>query len=167
VVVIVSPMPIGREEPETLRQIDRARARKFRAEDGGDQAAAPHAVRDNAMEQIRLRVDGIKVRRIDVAGDNGESSISAAVNVRTMLALSPAAISSNVRFSIVAVFDATMLSTRGILLAWMESDAQGVCAGHPESRTFTSGPAPPCTVVRRIVEARHIPASWSDQAMTL
>jgi hypothetical protein len=49
-----------------------------------------------------------------------------------MLALSPAAISSNVRFSIVAVFDATMLSTRGILLAWMESDAQGVCAGHPE-----------------------------------
>ena len=46
-------------EVEILRQIDRARTRQPGAEHGRDQAATPHAMRDDAVEQIRPGVDGI------------------------------------------------------------------------------------------------------------
>ena len=59
-------------EVQHLLEVNRAGAGKVRAQQRRDQRAAPHAVRDHAMEQRVIGVFGVQVGRIGVARDGGK-----------------------------------------------------------------------------------------------
>jgi len=59
-------------EVQRLVDVDGARAGELRAEHGGDQRAAPHAVGDHLLEHAALGVFGVDVGRVDVARHDGE-----------------------------------------------------------------------------------------------
>jgi hypothetical protein len=59
-------------EAQILTEIDRARARQFGAEHGGNQAGPPHAVNDDVVEHIGLGKSRIDMGGIHIAGDGCE-----------------------------------------------------------------------------------------------
>ncbi|RWV81011.1 hypothetical protein GW17_00057615, partial [Ensete ventricosum] len=59
-------------KPQVLTEIDRPRPWQLRAEHAGNEAGPQHAMGDDAMEHIGLRIGRIHMRRIDVAGYDGE-----------------------------------------------------------------------------------------------
>ncbi len=62
----------GAAEPQVLAEIDGAWPRQLRAEHGGDERPTPHAMRDDAVEEIGLRVGRVEMRRVHVARNDGE-----------------------------------------------------------------------------------------------
>src|SRR3546814_11245686 len=57
------------DEAQRLAEIDRSRPGQFGPEHRGDKAAAPHAMGDDPLQEIRLGKVGIEVRRVHVTGD--------------------------------------------------------------------------------------------------
>ena len=69
---MVSPGRYGLSEMQILAEIDRARSRQLRAEQGRDQRAGPHAVNDDMAENVTCRILRVEMGRIDVAGHRRE-----------------------------------------------------------------------------------------------
>ena len=59
-------------EAQALIEKDRSGAGKLRAEDGGDQCAPPHAVRDDPVKHVRFGEVLVHMRGIHVAGHDRE-----------------------------------------------------------------------------------------------